>query len=136
VAEVDTLLYLPGHSREQLERALRIPALSKGWQSSFQAMLQQELSSKTAAGNPGLAYEEQAPAWQGFKQTRVAQIRKESDSVTSFVLLSIDRAPLPAFQAGQSCGCLSIRIKFRFFAAIRCLICRQPIISASASRAN
>jgi ferredoxin-NADP reductase len=32
---------------------------------------------------------------------RVAQIRKESDSVTSFVLVSIDGAPLPAFQAGQ-----------------------------------
>src|SRR2546428_7966793 len=39
VAEIDALLYLPGHSREQLERALRIPALSKGWQSSFQAIL-------------------------------------------------------------------------------------------------
>jgi ferredoxin-NADP reductase len=32
---------------------------------------------------------------------RVAQIRKESDSVSSFVLVSIDAAPLPAFQAGQ-----------------------------------
>ena len=101
VAEVDALLYLPGHSREQLERALRIPALSKGWQSSFQALLQEDLSPKTAAGNPGLAYEEQAPAWQGFRQMRVAQIRKESDSVTSFVLVSIDGTPLPAFQAGQ-----------------------------------
>ena len=101
VGEVDALLYLPGHSREQLQRALRIPALSKGWQSSFQAMLQQDLSSKTAAGNPGLADEEQAPAWQGFRQMRVAQIRKESDSVSSFVLVSIDAAPLPAFQAGQ-----------------------------------
>ena len=101
VAEVDALLYLPGHSREQLERALRIPALSKGWQSSFQAMLQQDSRSKTAAGNPGLADEEQAPAWPGFRQMRVAQIRKESDSVTSFVLVSIDGAPLPAFQAGQ-----------------------------------
>src|SRR5271163_4496501 len=37
VAEVDALLYLPGQSREQLERVLRIPALSKGWRSSFQA---------------------------------------------------------------------------------------------------
>src|ERR1700731_2338106 len=46
VAEVDALLYLPGHSREQLERALRIPALSKGWQSSFQAILAQESSPK------------------------------------------------------------------------------------------
>ena len=62
VAEVDALLYLPGHSSEQLQRALRIPALSKGWQSSFQAMRQQDLSSITTVGNPGLAYEEQAPA--------------------------------------------------------------------------
>src|SRR5271168_2901152 len=67
VADIDGLLYLPGHSREQLERALRIPALSKGWQSSFQAMLQQDLSSKTTVGNPGLADEEQAPAWPGFR---------------------------------------------------------------------
>jgi len=101
VAEVDALLYLPGHSREQLERALRIPALSKGWQSSFQAMLQQDLSSKTTVGNPGLAYEEQAPAWPGFRQMRVAKIYKESDSVTSFILEPIDGQPLPVFQAGQ-----------------------------------
>ena len=53
VAEVDALLYLPGHSREQLERALRIPALSKGWQSSFQAMLQQDPSPKTVDGKSG-----------------------------------------------------------------------------------
>ena len=33
VADVDALLYLPGHSSEQLQRALQIPALSKGWQS-------------------------------------------------------------------------------------------------------
>src|SRR6266480_3006354 len=67
VAELDALLYLPGHSSDQLQRALRIPALSKGWQSSFEAMLQQDLSSKTAVGNLGLAYEEQAPAWPGFR---------------------------------------------------------------------
>jgi ferredoxin-NADP reductase/MOSC domain-containing protein YiiM len=101
VAEVDALLYLPGHSREQLQRALQVPALSKGWQSSFKAMLQRDLSPKTVAGNPGLANEEQAPAWPGFRQMRVAQIRKESDSVTSFVLVPIDGAPLPVFQAGQ-----------------------------------
>jgi len=101
VAEVDALLYLPGHSSEQLQRALRIPALSNGWQSSFQAMLQQDLSSKTTVGNPGLAYEEQAPAWSGFRQMRVANIHKESDSVTSFILSPIDGRPLPVFQAGQ-----------------------------------
>ena len=101
VADIDALLYLPGHSREQLERALRIPALSKGWQSSFQAMLQADLSAKTTVGNPGLAYEEGAPAWPGFRQMRVANINKESDSVTSFVLSPIDEQRLPLFQAGQ-----------------------------------
>ncbi|HEX8896994.1 MAG TPA: MOSC domain-containing protein, partial [Terriglobales bacterium] len=100
VAEVDALLYLPGHSSEQLERALRIPALSKGWQSSFQAMLQQDSSSKTAVGNPGLADEEQAPAWPGFRPMRVANIHKESDSVTSFILKPSDGQPLPVFRAG------------------------------------
>ena len=101
VADCDGLLYLPGHNHDQLQRALRIPALSKGWQSSFQAMLQQDLSSKTAVGNLGLAYEEQAPAWPGFRQMRVAHIKKESDSVTSFSLAPTDGQPLALFQAGQ-----------------------------------
>jgi len=101
VAEVDALLYLPGHSREQLERALRIPALSEGWQSSFQAMLQQDLNSKSTVGNPGLAEEEHPPAWPGFRQMRVANIKKESDSVTSIILAPVDGKLLPAFEAGQ-----------------------------------
>jgi ferredoxin-NADP reductase/MOSC domain-containing protein YiiM len=100
VADIDALLYLPGHTSEQLQRALQIPALSKGWQSSFQAMLQEE-SSKTTVGNSGLANEEPAPAWPGFRQMRVATISKESDSVTSFILKPIDGQPLPLCQAGQ-----------------------------------
>jgi len=101
VAEVDGLLYLSGHSGKELQRALRVPALSKGWQESFHAMLEQDLSSNTGLGNPGLAYEEQAPAWPGFRQMRVASIHKESDSVTSFVLTPVDGQPLGIFQAGQ-----------------------------------
>jgi ferredoxin-NADP reductase/MOSC domain-containing protein YiiM len=106
VAEVDALLYLPGQTREQLERVLRIPALSKGWQDSFRAMLQQDLvqrdlSSTTTVGNPGLANEEQPPAWPGFRQMRVAQIRKESDNVTSLVLEPTEGQLLPLCQAGQ-----------------------------------
>lgn len=101
VAEVDGLLYLPEHSRKELQRALRVPALSKGWQGSFQAMLQQDLSSKTEVGNLGLAYEEQAPAWPGFRQMRIASMHKESDNVTSFVLEPVDGQPVGKFQAGQ-----------------------------------
>src|SRR5262249_39352246 len=101
VAEMDALLYLPGHSREAVEQALRIPALSKGWQSSFQAILNRGSYGKAVVGNPGLANETQAPAWPAFRQMRIRQIRRESDNVTSFVLVPIDGRPLPVFQAGQ-----------------------------------
>jgi len=101
VAEIDALLYLPAHSRQQVERALRVPALSKGWQASFQAMLEQSSSPKGMEGNPGLANEEPAPAWTGFRQMRVASIRKESDSVTSFSLVLVDGQSLPVALPGQ-----------------------------------
>src|SRR6202453_4855154 len=42
VSEIDALLYLPGRSRSQLERALRIPALSAGWRGSFKELLAKE----------------------------------------------------------------------------------------------
>src|SRR5271165_7311982 len=54
VAEADALLYLPGHSRDQLLRTLSIPALSPGWQASFKAILQEEDQRGPATGNPGL----------------------------------------------------------------------------------
>src|SRR5215470_6238589 len=100
VAEIDALLYLPGHSREQVERALRISALSKGWQNSFQTILSQE-NTNTKHGNAGLANEEPPPAWAGFRQMRVAHIRKESEGVTSFNLVPIDEQLLPVAQPGQ-----------------------------------
>src|SRR6266702_832123 len=40
VAEINALLYSPNHARDRLERALRIEALSPGWRSSFEALLQ------------------------------------------------------------------------------------------------
>ena len=49
VAEIDALLYLPGHPRQQLLRALRIPALSPGWQASFRALLDGEPAPATRA---------------------------------------------------------------------------------------
>ncbi len=101
VAEIDGLLYLPGHSRAQLERALRIPALSMGWQSSFEALLNRDSSDKTGVGNSGLANEERAPAWPGFREMRVTSVRKENDRVTSFVLTSRDGKRLPIARPGQ-----------------------------------
>jgi MOSC domain-containing protein YiiM len=55
VVEISALLYLPGHPRSGLQRALRIPALSAGWRASFAALLDRERKGGGAAGNPGSA---------------------------------------------------------------------------------
>jgi ferredoxin-NADP reductase len=99
VAEVDALLYLTGHSRAQLERALRIPALPAGWRGSFQALLQQ--GPGQAKGNPGLAVVSPPPAWTGFRPMRVSRIERESASVFSLVLVPTDGEPLAAALPGQ-----------------------------------
>lgn len=101
VAEVDALLYLPGHSRRQLQRALRIPSLSEGWRSSFRAMLEQDSGTGAGAGNPGLAREQPAPAWPGFREMRVAGVQKDRDDATSLVLTPTGGRHLPLFEAGQ-----------------------------------
>jgi ferredoxin-NADP reductase/MOSC domain-containing protein YiiM/ferredoxin len=99
VAEIDALLYLPGHPRAQLSRALRIPALSPGWRASFQALL---------AGGSGLAVASPPPAWAGFRQLTVVAIDRESDSVISIRLAAADGAVLPPPRAGQY---LTVRVQ-------------------------
>src|SRR5262244_3961176 len=102
IAETNGLLYLPGHSRQQLERALRIPALSPGWRTSFQALLQNESSDRPTRGNPGLSAGAGAPpAWAGFRPLRVSRIDRESSSVVSLLLASADGRPLVAAEPGQ-----------------------------------
>src|SRR5215470_2854647 len=101
VAEADALLYLSGHSRAQLERALRIPALPAGWRSSFQALLQQGPNEGQAKGNPGLAVVSPPPAWTGFREMQVSRIDGESNSIFSLVLEPADGEPLAAALPGQ-----------------------------------
>ena len=99
VASIDALLYLPGHSREQLERSLRIPALSAGWKSSLRALVNRDASEK---GNPGLATSAgPAPAWPGFRPLRVTKVERESSEVISLSFETPDGSPLPAALPGQ-----------------------------------
>jgi ferredoxin-NADP reductase/MOSC domain-containing protein YiiM/ferredoxin len=102
VAEIDGLLYLPMHPSPQLERALRIPALSQGWQDSFQTILQNQKSETPGQGNPGLTPESGSPpAWSGFRQLKVSRINRESTSVVSLILTPADNRPLFAALPGQ-----------------------------------
>jgi MOSC domain-containing protein YiiM/ferredoxin-NADP reductase/ferredoxin len=102
VFEINALLYMPGHPGGELERALRVPALSSGWRASFAALLAQDESGGTAAGNAGLTPATgPPPAWAGFRPLRVSSKIRESSSVTSLVLESADGLPLTAALPGQ-----------------------------------
>lgn len=101
VAEIDALLYLPGHPRDQLQRALRIPALSPGWRTSLQSLAEQ--NSAGSAGNVGLTgATSPPPAWIGFLPLRVSAVHDESQSVRSVSLSDPDGAPLSEWLPGQS----------------------------------
>ena len=101
VAEINALLYSPNHARHQLERALRIEALSPGWRSSFEALLQSEAIG-TASGNAGLVPAEAAhPVLPGFRPLKVTAIDQESADVLSLTMRNQDGQPLPAALPGQ-----------------------------------
>jgi ferredoxin-NADP reductase/MOSC domain-containing protein YiiM len=99
VAEIDALLYLPGHARQQVLRALRIPALSAGWQASFQELAGQPEGG--AVGNAGLTAASPPPAWPGFRPLTVTGIRRESDTVVSVQLADPGGVRVPAALPGQ-----------------------------------
>ena len=102
VAEINALLYLPDHPASGLERALRIPALSAGWRTSLEALLDRERKGNGTTGNPGLGPPMgPPPAWRGFRSLRVSRKLHESSNVTSLVLEPADDEPLTAGMAGQ-----------------------------------
>jgi ferredoxin-NADP reductase/MOSC domain-containing protein YiiM/ferredoxin len=102
VTACDALLYLPGATREELERASRIPALSAGWKSSFEAILRQMAQPGSHTGNAGLTSSEQrVTAAPGFRSLKVARIDRECSSVVSVILEPADSRPLTVPLAGQ-----------------------------------
>ena len=102
VAATSALLYLPGATKEDLERALRIPALSRGWKSSFEALLRQTMQPGSSTGNAGLTSPEQMiTATPGFRLLKVARIERESSSVVSVALEPTDGLPLQVPLPGQ-----------------------------------
>jgi ferredoxin-NADP reductase/MOSC domain-containing protein YiiM/ferredoxin len=104
VADVDALLYLPQHPRQELLRALRVPALSPGWQGSFRALLNEE----PGGGNAGLTVTSPPPAWSGFRQLAVTAVTRESDSAISIRFEDPTGAPVPPARPGQY---LTLRVK-------------------------
>lgn len=101
VAEINALLYSTDHSRDRLERALRIEALSPGWHGSFEALLQSSIKGATT-GNAGLAPAAASNAvTPGFRPLKVTAIEEESTDVLSLTFGSTDGQPLQRALPGQ-----------------------------------
>ena len=102
VAEVNALLYSPHHPYDQLERALRIPALSPGWRWSFEELIRSQDTHPGATGNAGLV--PATAAWTaapGFQPLRVSRIDRECVDVISLSLEPVDGRRLTTPLAGQ-----------------------------------
>jgi len=101
VAEINALLYSPNHARDRLKRALQIEALSPGWRSSFEALVQSQMTA-ARSGNSGLVPAAAAhPVAPGFRPLTVTAIDQESADVLSLTLQSPDGQPLPEALPGQ-----------------------------------
>jgi ferredoxin-NADP reductase/MOSC domain-containing protein YiiM len=103
VADVDALLYLPDRDIERLRKVVDVPALSPGWQQSFNDMLAAQENSNTATAPP-IGVE---PGWNGFRALRVTAIDRESENVLSIRLDADDQTSLPRPLPGQY---LTVRI--------------------------
>ncbi len=102
VAVINALLYSSRHPREQLEPALRIPALSPGWRSSFEALARSQDGHPGATGNAGLAPAIAGrTAAPGFRSLRVSRIEPECTDVISLSLQPTDGSRLQTPLAGQ-----------------------------------
>ena len=97
VADTDALLYLPGRDLGKLRAALRISALSPGWQDSFRDMV----ATTERDGTAGAQLLDAGPAWPAFRALRVAKVVLESANVSSIYLAAADGTALPAARAGQ-----------------------------------
>ncbi len=96
VAEINALLYSPHHPRDRLERALRIEALSPGWRSSFEALLQSHLTA-VGDGNAGLVPAAAAhPVASGFRKVRITAIEWEGEDVLSLTMQDPEAQALQA----------------------------------------
>jgi MOSC domain-containing protein YiiM len=78
VADTDALLYLPGRDPGKLRAALQIPALSPGWQGSFRDLV-------AGAEGDGAAGAPPPPAWPAFRELRVAEVVRESKSLSDLI---------------------------------------------------
>lgn len=99
VAAIDALLYHAHPDFTDIRRALAIDALSPGWRTSLQAILD---AAPGTSGNPGLAAADLSPsAWSGFRAARLADLAPVADGVIAVGLEPADGKELAPALPGQ-----------------------------------
>ena len=99
VTAINALLYSSHHPKEDLEKALQIPALSPGWRQSFESLLE---AGAGRTGNVGLAPSAATHATApGFRAMRVVRITEECEDVRSLDLQPVDGERLTVPLPGQ-----------------------------------
>ncbi|RJU02325.1 MOSC domain-containing protein [Arthrobacter frigidicola] len=111
VAEADALLYLPNRSQDALRKAVDIPALSPGWQQSFQELLDTDLAKATVTGAPV-----EEPGWSGFRPMTITKTVPETPTITSVYLRAGDDVPLEPIIPGQY---LTLRVSVNEAVSVR-----------------
>ena len=101
VGAINALLYMPGHPRSQLERALRISALSAGWRASFQALLDARRGAARRPAIPGSLWWPRHRRGRASARCEWRARTRESSSVTSLTLEPTDGHPLTSAMPGQ-----------------------------------
>jgi ferredoxin-NADP reductase/MOSC domain-containing protein YiiM/ferredoxin len=97
VADVDALMYLPDRDVDQLRLIVGVPALSRGWATTFEKLLA-EHEGAPGRSAPSIGVE---PGWNGFRSLRVSEIHQESPQVLSIRLTAEDDSALPRPLPGQ-----------------------------------
>ena len=94
VAEIDALLYLPGHDPQR-----RAAALDSRPEPGLAGVVPRACSRARGPAGRGPAGAE--PAWAGFRPLTSPRSSPRADAVTSIYLAAPDGSPLPAARAGQ-----------------------------------
>ena len=113
-----------GASKDDLERALRIPALSPGWKGSLQSLLQQADGRARGGGNTGLTAAAASRRRRGLASApsglSISRPKAAMSSHCPWPAPMARRCPAGCPANRSRCGCEAAMIIHRSFAATRC----------------
>ncbi|RBQ07849.1 MOSC and FAD-binding oxidoreductase domain-containing protein [Pedobacter miscanthi] len=101
VAQISDLLYLNDHPQELLLRALKIPALSWGWQDSFRKLLQTAIQPDINENDGKAGLSVPKTEWSGFRDFKISKTERITETIRAFELEPKEVSAPISFIPGQ-----------------------------------